>query len=85
MTPDCPTLVLCLQKRLQKHTCPDAYLRVVHPIRTGEEADPWESQDTEAASLVGPVFLGQVAASSIGCFSVNCLLGCCKKPGRAWA
>lgn len=62
MTPDCPTLILCLQKTLQKHTCPDGYLRAVHFI-PGEEADTWEeglgkSQDTEAASLVGPVLLG---------------------------
>jgi hypothetical protein len=33
MTPDCPTLILCLQKTLQKHTCPDGYLRAVHFIK----------------------------------------------------
>lgn len=74
-------------KTLQKHTCPDGYLRAVRFI-PGEEADTWEeglgkSQDTDAASLVGPVLL--VAGSSVGCFSVSCLLGCCKKPGRDWA
>lgn len=34
MTPDCLTLRLCLQTKLQKSTCPDGYLRAVHFIRT---------------------------------------------------
>lgn len=33
MTPDCPTLILLFRKTLQKHICPDGYLRAVHFIK----------------------------------------------------
>lgn len=89
MTPDCFTLMLCLQTKLQKITCPDGYLRAVHFIRTwgggrSMGGQPGKEPHTKAASPVGPVLLGR-CLQSVGCSSVVCWLSCCKRPGRDWA
>lgn len=59
MTPDYFALMLCLQTKLQKITCPDGYLRAVHFIRTwggGRSMGGWPGKEphTKAASPVGP-------------------------------